>query len=237
MNNSSLSGAAGGAPAAAQMTLWTIPDDQEYREDYPFTKHPAYSGGHIHIFECNEDNDLYGAEFIVSILDELRIEQAGSVSGNGFHHNRQNIIRAWHEHRLFGLRVEDSWDFYEANRQRGGDDAAFLMPKSRVGAFVLPVFCVVDKPCPKGKSINQIEDVAIEYLWVAQRVRGVGVGTHMVMAAFAKGVEDPLPDAEPFWRKMGYTPQPPEPEKKRRREWEHTSDEEASEMPDTKRKI
>jgi len=99
------------------------------------------------------------------------------------------------------------------------------------------VFCVVDKPCPKGKSINQIEDVAIEYLWVAQRVRGVGVGTLMVMEAFAKGVQDPLPDAEPFWRKMGYTPQPPEPEKKRRREWEHTSDEEASEMPDTKRKI
>ena len=179
------------------------------------------------MFECNEDNDLYGAEFIVSILDELRIEHAGSVSGSGFHNNRQNILRAWHEHRLFGLRVEDSWDFYEANRLRGGDDAAFLMPKSRVGAFVLPVFCVVDKPCPKGKSINEIEDVAIQYLWVAQRVRGAGVGTRMVVEAFAKGVQDPLPGAEPFWRKMGYTLQTPEPEKqgkKRRRECKKESD-------------
>jgi len=231
LNNSSLSGAAGGAPAAAQMTLWTIPDDQEYRDDDPFTKHPAYSGGHIHIFECNEDNDLYGAEFIVSILDELRIEQAGSVSGNGFHHNRQNIIRAWHEHRLFGLRVEDSDDFYEANKLRGGDDAAFLMPKSRVGAFVLPVFITLNKPCPGGREMldgtDYWQDLVIEYLWVAQRVRGAGVGTRMVAEVFARGVEDPLPEAEPFWRKMGYTlqtPEPEKPEKKRRRECKQTSD-------------
>jgi len=207
------------------MSLWTIPDDQKYNIDDP--KHPAYSGGDIQFFECNEYNDLTGAEFIVSILDELRLEHAGSVSGSGFHNNRQNIIRAWHEHRLFGLRVDNSWDFYEANKQRGGDDAAFLMPKSRVGSFVLPVFCTVDKPCPKGKSINEIEDVAIQYLWVAQRVRGAGVGTRMVAEVFARGVEDPLPEAEPFWRKMGYTLQTPEPEKpgkKRRRECKQTSD-------------
>ena len=204
------------------MSLWTISDDQEYKLVDP--RHPAYSGGSIHLFECNEFNDIRGAEFIVSILDEIRLEHAGSVSGEGFHHNRQNILRAWHEHRLFGLRVYDSWDFYEANKKRGGDDAAFLMPKSRVGSFVLPVFCTVDKPCPAGSSINELEDVAIEYLWVAQRVRGTGVGTRMVAEVYAKGVQDPLSDAEPFWRKMGYTPQPLEPEKKRRRE--HSSDQE-----------
>ena len=210
------------------MTLWTIPDDQEYREDYPFTKHPAYSGGYIHIFECNEDNDLYGAELIVSILDELRIEHAGSVSGSGFHNNLQNILWAWHEHSLFGLRVDNSWDFYEANKQRGGDDAAFLMPRSQVGAFVIPAFIALNKPCPGGRDMldgtDDWQDLVIEYLWVAQRVRGAGVGTRMVAEVYAKGVQDPLSDAEPFWRKMGYTPQPLEPEKKRRRE--HSSDQE-----------
>ena len=211
------------------MSLWTISDDQVYKLVDP--RHPAYSGGDIQFFECNEYNDLTGAEFIVSILDELRLEHAGSVSGSGFHNNRQNILRAWHEHRLFGLRVEDSDDFYEANKLRGGDDAAFLMPKSRVGAFVLPVFITLNKPCPGGREMQDgtdfWQDLVIEYLWVAQRVRGAGVGTRMVAEVFARGVEDPLPEAEPFWRKMGYTLQTPEPEKpgkKRRRECKQTSD-------------
>ena len=173
------------------MPVWTIPDNHKFPLQQP--KHPAYKDGCIEIFECN---DLNGSEYLVSILDELRLEHAGNSGGEGLFNNRKDIIQAWHEHRLFGLRVYNSDPFYEANKKRGGDDAQFLV--SRVGSFVLPVFCAVDKPC------LHILDTTIEYLWVAERVRGIGVGTRMVAEINAGSVEDPVLEAQAFWHKMGY---------------------------------
>ena len=161
---------------------------------------PAYMDGHIELFDYNESD----AGHLVKLLEELRLEYAREHCG--FWDVRKGIIEAWNEHRLFGLRIDNSYEFYESNKKRGGDDDKYLMPLN--GAFVLPVYCAVDRPCPaEGGSINEcLNESIIEELWVAERVRGAGIGRRIVAEINARGVKDPASDAEKFWQKMGYGP-------------------------------
>lgn len=161
----------------------------------------------MRIFDCSADS-WQGAAWLLSVLDELRAERDGDARGESLFHDRQSIVRAWHEHRVFGLCVDD--DYLSCTHRGRGGDAAFFLDRKTAGPYVLPVFCVVDTPCPTALDdvcrINEVEGTSIEYLWVAARVRGAGVGRRMVAETNAYSVIEPIESAYGFWSKMGYAP-------------------------------
>ena len=188
-------------------------------------KLPAYLDGAIEPFEFNEDS-VYGSFWFSKILGELQTEheEAGGGRAPGFIHNKTSILKAWREHRLFGLRMArtESVDKHHPSYSDIASDEPpvyqYLWKNHTAQGdsvkYAFPLFCVVEHTGHLDDLCN-ITNNTIEYLWVAKRARGVGLGRCMSNEICCDAVFDVLPSCVEFWRKVGF--EMPKPEDKKRK--------------------
>lgn len=101
-----------------------------------------------------------------------------------FWHNRSSILNRYAEHRLYVCELELDED------QRGEFDRTWLMCAGSYGG-IIPSFCALD------------EEGLIEFLWVHEDFRNLGVGSFYVKHFNPKKVYCVLKHATGFWTKNG----------------------------------
>jgi len=79
--------------------------------------------------------------------------------------------------------------------------------------YAFPLFCIVEH-AGHFDDLGNIDN-NIEYLWIAKRARGVGLGRCMSNEMGCSAVFDVLPRCVEFWRKVGF--EVPKPEDKKRK--------------------
>jgi len=190
--------------------LLQIPAGLE-RDCHPPLKIPAYLDGDIEVFEFNENN-RHGSYWFFKMLDELQGEydDAGGGSAESFIHNKAQLLTAWNEHRMFGLKMSKIEKLHQHHSYHTGITGTspmhkYLWTNLTAGEddvqYAFPVFCVL-KELEHHPECGM--DTAIEYLWVAKRVRGIGLGCRMVREMCCDAVLHPMRDAVKFWNKLGY---------------------------------
>jgi len=184
---------------------------------------PVYLDGTIDLFEFNESS-LHGAYWFFTILDELEKEheEAGGGSAGGFIHNKTSILDAWHEHRLYGLHMHKTDSIAKNHPPHCGNSYkapvhTYIWPNRTAGEdhvqYAFPLFCVVKNAgC---RDAWEGGSNTIEFLWVAKRARGVGLGRCMSNEICCSSVSHPLEESVEFWRKVGF--QMPSVEKNKRK--------------------
>jgi len=187
---------------------------------------PAGLDGKVENFEVNPDNEE-GAYILFAIIDELQEEITNGCEGSRY--SKTSLLQAWHEHRLFGLRMQATatLDNTEtAKRTALGSSpcgvctlSTYLWKNTLARTqtthghptqYMFPLFCVV-RTVPTSKHSDQMN--CIESLWVAQRARGVGLGRRIVAEMNCWRVSRVQPKSTTFWHKMGYILTDPPPEK------------------------
>jgi len=183
----------------------------------PLVNLPPYMDGDIDLFAFNE-NSRNGTHWFFKMLDELQKEYDDSGGGHaeGFIHNKTCLLQAWHEHRLFGLKMSRTESLYNHHPPHLSTVYKYIWTNYAAREdevrYALPLFCVTQEP---GSPHDWDMDNAIEYLWVAKRARGLGLGRRMAREMCCNTVSEPLEDALAFWSKLGY--QVPSVEEKKRK--------------------
>jgi len=194
--------------------LLRIPKDFVY-DACPPLELPPYLDGDIEVFEFNE-NSMHGTHWFFKMLDELQKEydDAGGGPAEGFIHNKTCLLKAWHEHRMFGLKMARTESVFTHHPQELYESVPGVYPyiwtnytaaTSNVQC-ALPLFCVLQNP--RHPHAGSTEN-AIEYLWVAERARGVGLGRRMAREMCCSTVLSPMWSSVAFWNKLGYQLPPP----------------------------
>ena len=184
---------------------------------------PAYLDGTVDLFEFNKHSS-HGAYWFFTLLDELQKEheEAGGGAANGFIHNKSSILTAWHEHRLFGLHMRKTDSVAKNHPRHDGNSCKtpvykYIWANHTAGEdsvqYAFPLFCVVKNAgC---RDAWEGGGNTIEYLWVAKRARGVGLGRCMSNEIRCNSVSHPVEESVEFWRKVGF--EVPSTEKNKRK--------------------
>lgn len=102
---------------------------------------------------------------------------------SGFLHNRDVIVNAFRNSKLYGLVVDETEEMFE---RRAWHDPIFC-PGSW---YLLPCFCVVS-----GRTANII--------WTHSRARNNGMAKTLINELDIQCAENPLPDSISFWHACG----------------------------------
>jgi hypothetical protein len=135
----------------------------------------------------SRSSNIDSAAVFCALLDELREEW--TPDRDGFYGNRVKLLRAYNEHRMYGLRVP--WS--EELLANGGLDSPMLLGK--LGGCchrMLPCFLVLETESDGGPSV-------CTYLWTGQRARKMGLAKELLEFLDVRSADDPLPEANVFW--------------------------------------
>lgn len=116
-------------------------------------------------------------------LDELH-DEYNEENHEGFYNNRDKIMDAFVEKRLYTLRMSENRSMYSAAAWR---DPLFT------GSYGLPCLCITTK---------ERKDT-VTMLWTARRVRRKGFATALLEGLGVRYVIGIINDTEPFWSKRG----------------------------------
>ena len=131
-----------------------------------------------------------GSSAFCSILDELKVEMEESPENEGFYHNRSSLVKAYGEHRMYGLCVRWSEQMLE---HKSFNDAIFVTNKHMMANLMLPCFIVIDNE-ENDKGLHMCS-----FIWTAERARKRGLATYMLHELDVGSVSRPMQQAESFW--------------------------------------
>jgi hypothetical protein len=137
----------------------------------------------------SRSSNIDSAAVFCALLDELREEQIADPARAGFFGNRVKLMRAYDEHRMYGLRVPWSEELFK----NGDLDNPILLGKlGGCGHRMMPCFLVLEAESDGGPSI-------CTYLWTGKRARMNGLAKELLEFFDVRSAEDPLPEADEFW--------------------------------------
>jgi len=126
-------------------------------------------------------------------MDEQMDEFVTVGTGEGFFCNRNQLLSAYKEERLFTLEAQET--------RRARNDPIFTKSKFAFanGAlrYPLPAFCVLEK------KEKEDSPVICTYLWTAERARGRGFAKKLLKGLNVTQADRVLYDAVPFWKSCG----------------------------------
>ena len=121
----------------------------------------------------------------------------------GFYHNREWILEAYKDERLFGLQIVEN-DAMFADKASRHDNIFMKRHQSwpfgaKDGAchvsYSLPCFAIVN---------SEAEERECFMLWVAERARGLGFGSKLVADCGVTWADEFLPESRGFWERNNF---------------------------------
>lgn len=137
--------------------------------------------GNIELININETDDFW------SLYDELVADKSCFI------HNRNTLLEAFKEDRLYGLRIEETDSMF---KRRARQDDVFCKNAS---LYLLPCLCIVNN-----------EHTKIIIIWTHTRARRRGFAKKMVEMITKQECSAPmipsypLPDSILFWNACGF---------------------------------
>jgi len=152
-------------------------------------RNPLHVGwGVAHLCKVQESSDFW------CLFDELVQDVSGFV------HNRETLLDAYRDGRMFSLRVDETHDMY---RMGSRDHPLFAREHfyghGNLSWYMLPCFCIIDPADP----------ACPEIVWVHSRARLRGLARTLVDELNITKAYI-LDDSLPFWTAVGFAPRPPE---------------------------
>lgn len=141
----------------------------------------SFDYGELRVHRVTESVDFLG------YLDELR-DEYNEDNHQGLYRDRDRILDAFVEKRLYVLRMEESDSMYKNKAQR---DRLFV----RHGWYRLPCLCIT--------TMERRDTVTM--LWTAKRARCRGFATALLDALGIRYVVNIVNDTEDFWVARGIT--------------------------------
>lgn len=135
--------------------------------------------GDISLFKFETSGEYWG------IIDELLAEFMKNNCQEGFYCNREYIMDCYMDGHMYGLVVEETNAMY---KRYACGDKAFCLGSGRM--YMLPCFAIV-------------EDGECKIVWVAKRVRRLGLGAKMMKSLKVKSAWSPLTESAGFWNSLG----------------------------------
>ena len=167
---------------------------------YTALRLPHGLDGEISGFDFSQADN--SAEFLISLLEELRVESEETKQFQIF--SEKLLLEAWRDGRLFGLSMEVTENMLveqEKTREFTINFGQMLaQAPTRRTDWVLPCFLVTAPP----RSFDEYNDT-IELFWVAERLRMCGLGARLDFEYGCEYVHRPLAEVDDFWYKLGYT--------------------------------
>ena len=135
-------------------------------------------------------------------MDELDAERqenleldrrSGQANHNqrGFYCNRESLLEAYCQKRIYGITVTESAEMFAKRAER---DEIFVRCDGQPNPdYLLPCFCEVDEE----------DSSVVVRIWTSPRARRRGLATAMLKALNITSAAEPLlPDSMDFWRKV-----------------------------------
>lgn len=135
----------------------------------PALRFPAEFEGAYLVTISPESGLSFPFRIFFMILDELEKEQKENPAGDGFYHNRESLLKAYGEERLFGLQA-GAWSFDTFHSfikdECSSEDNIFMGDRGAEPAFpwMYPCFCVIH-------DHEEADQPAVDYLWTAKRAQ------------------------------------------------------------------
>lgn len=116
-----------------------------------------------------------------AIIDEIQNDKSN------FWYNRNSLLDAYHEGRVYRMTVEENDFMFE---RRAYNDPIFCRTYYDEHIFyTLPAFC----------TWKRGEDNVCEMIWTHSRARRLGIGRAFVEQLEIVRADRPIEDAKPFW--------------------------------------
>lgn len=166
--------------------------------DFAKLKYPEFL--HSAIEPVNFGKNFDATAWFFCIMDELQKDASMTWMGVKWY---EFILQAWRENRLLGLSMPETDLLYNLSCATMSKYFMYSITTGRCQC-VLPCFLVTSK---EGREPDSGIDTgnSIEFMWVAPRVRRMGLGGTLDQKYNHGYVHQPVDDALPFWHAMGYT--------------------------------
>ena len=166
--------------------------------DFAKLKYPKKFNGSIDTI--NFGKDFSATAWFFCIMDELQKDASMTWMGVKWY---EFILQAWRENRLLGLKMHETDSLYNLSHIEMSKYFMFSITTGRCD-YVLPCFLVTSN---EGRESDSGIDTgeSIEFMWVAPRVRRMGLGGILDQKYDHEYVHHPVDEALPFWHAMGYT--------------------------------
>lgn len=119
---------------------------------------------------CENEKDFFG------LLDNLVIDNGRC---HGFYCNRNDILKAYKENRLYMIKLIETPYIYEMRRYLF--DYGYFMKGTFDG---IPAFCV----------LNEEDDSIVDYIYVDKKLRRLGLASFMIYSLDIESENNPLPE-------------------------------------------
>lgn len=122
-----------------------------------------------------------GSDQFWGLIDEILSNKSN------FWYNRNSLLDAYHEGRMYIITVEETDYMYE---QGVHNDSIFCHTYYGEAVwYTLPAFC----------TLKRGEDNVCEMIWTHSRARRLGIGRTFVERLEIVRADKPVEDAKPFW--------------------------------------
>lgn len=128
------------------------------------------------------------------LMDELEAELKEDPYDGGLFNDRDEILRAYGEHRLYGLLVSSTQEMEDLHSMER--DPIFMKYSNCECSRMLPCLAVIDKTFAYDDTFSECQ-----YLWVAKRARKKGLATYLLDELLVSSAKNQMPSAMDFWNK------------------------------------